>query len=334
MGNPDTKSIEAYLKTFPHDTIKEQVSVIPVRFQRYWINTCLLGHLSRARKLHRLLIKKGDPERIAQVRLTAQLWLGHAQRLFEAAHFLLTHFAGKTINTFVLSPSDLRLGDVVLSYKTNHYLRHSPLSLFIKYMTHSAVTHVMVACHASSERPTLLMSDDTTQGLGILDVVADPGELLLVLEPLPHPKLREVHTEIRRLRSIAYEKMHDTALQKLYKFPTHKCEVACIIGFVYTCIGLLCRYPISVKNPFEKQPGMFCSELIDTLFRKAGIQLTPRSEHSAIVGPIEFLYSPLLRLKGIIGDADTIAHAELEVERQFGVIKRFHSKQGIKKVEG
>lgn len=329
----DAKGIRAYLETFPSDVIKKQVATIPVRFQRWWIETCILGHLTKTKKLHALLLEKSTPERIAQVRLTAALWLGQAGRLFEASQFLSTHFAGNPLSRYVLSPHDLNTGDIVLSYKTNRYLRHSPLSLFIKYATHSAITHVMIVSHESNHPPELLMSDDTTKGLGILSVTSDPGELLLVLEPLPHSKLPEVHAEIRRLSQIARDKARDTTLQKLYQFSTQKCEMACVIGFMYICVGLLSRYPISLKNPLENQSGVFCSELVDNLFRSAGIQLTARSEYRSIVGPIEFLYSPLLRLKGIIGDTDTIAHAELEVERQFGVIKKFHSKQNIQDVE-
>ena len=258
-----TERLNTYLQTFPHALIKEHLSLVPARFQRWWITTCIRGHLSKVKQLRKLLEKNGDLEQRAQVSVTAALWLGHAQRLFEATRFLQTHFGGRPLSEHILSPRDLRLGDIVLSYKTSYYLRHSPLSLFIKYTTNGSVTHIMVACHETGHPPKLLMSDDTTNGLGTLDVVTDPGELFLVLEPLPHPKLAEVYTEIRRIRTIAHKKSQSRTLQKLYSFPELKCEIACMIGFTYIVITLISRYPIAIKNPLEKRPGTFCSELIE-----------------------------------------------------------------------
>lgn len=317
--------VAQYLKTFPHQKIKEDNSVVPTWFQRYWIIVCINSHLYKTKQLRRLLKKKKTTvDSLKRTSLSAQLWLGHAERLYEASQFLLTHFNNKPLSQYILSPEDLKLGDVILSYKTSSYLKHSPLSLFIKHTTHSSITHAMVVCNEPSTKPELLMSDDTTNGLGTLDVITDEGEIFLVLEPLPHQGLDQVYSEIRQLRSVSEEKRHSRSLQRLYQFAKLKCEVACVIGFAYICAGALFKYPLSVRNPAEKQAGSFCSEFIDTLFKNAGISLTPRSEYAAIVGPVEFLYSPVLRIKGIIGDKETIASTEFEVEKEFGVIEKFH----------
>ncbi len=322
--NSEETALDRYLHDFPHALIKEHLTHVPILFQRWWIITCINGHLGRVKKLRKLIRMKRDKQLQDQARLTALLWLGHAERLFEAVKFLQTHFGGHSLKAHTLSPQDLQMGDIVLSYKTGYYLKHSPLSLFIKTATNSSITHVMIACHELSSTPQLLMSDDTTEGLGFLDGHTDQGELFLVLEPLPDPKLSDVFSEIRRYRSIAEAKTSSKVLQKQYGFPEMKCEAACLIGVFYILSGLLSRRPISIANPLKRKSGMFCSEFVDDLFQTAGIQLMPRSEHCAIVGPIEFLYSPKLRLKGIIGDERTIAQAELEVEKQFGVLEKFH----------
>ena len=316
--------IEEYLQTMPHPTIKSHYELIPVFFQRAWVVTCMQGHVSKTRKLRRLLKRKAHPMQIARTHTTALLWLGQAQRLFEAAHYLLTHMTHSTISDHRLSPHELKIGDVVLSYKTGCYLQHSPLSRFIKYTTHSAVTHVIIASNEQGTTPQLLMSDDTTRGLGFYTSQPDPGELFLILEPLPHPNLDRVHAEIRRLREIAYTKIHDHTLEKEYGFPDMKCEIACIIGVLHIVVGFFTRYPISIGNILKWQSGTFCSEFIDTLFMNAGIQLLPRSEHPAVVGPIELLYSPHLRIKGVIGDAHTLTQAEFEIEKQLGISDPLH----------
>lgn len=321
LAHTDTTvtDIEEYLSALPHATLKTHYALVPVFFQRVWIVTCINGHIHRARNMHRLLKKGADRAQILHTHTTALLWLGQAQRLFEAAHYLLTHITHNTIHAHRLLPHEVKLGDVVLSYKTGCYLQHSPLSRFIKYTTHSAVTHVIIASNEEGKSPELLMSDDTTRGLGFYTVQPDPGELFLILEPLPHPNLHRVHNEIRRLRDIAYTKLHNTSLEKEYGFPELKCEIACIIGVLHILAGLFFRFPLSVGNILKWQSGTFCSEFIDSLFMNAGIQLLPRSEHPAVVGPIELLYSPHLRIKGVIGDAHTLTQAEFEIEKQLGI---------------
>jgi len=311
-------SILEYQKSFPRAAIYTHSYTLTSLFHRWWIHTCLAGHLHHLKKLRSLLENNKPRKDIALRHDVAYLWLGHARRLFERENYFHTQFDECSVAEYVLKPEELKIGDVVLSYKTRKYLLHSPLSLFIKFITRSSITHVMVACHDEGGVPSLLMSDDTTKGLGVIGATTDPGEVLIVLEPLSHPRLTEVPSEIRRLRRLAEQKDSDPVLRRLYDFPEIKCEVACLVGFLYVSSGFIRRKPLSLKNPLQHWRGTFCSELVDYIFKTAGILLTPRSEHHAIVGPVEFFYSPRLRLKGIIGDPATIEQTKVEIRNKIG----------------
>lgn len=312
------EALDRYIDSFPHDDIRQHATHIPSLFYRLWIHTCLSGHHSGLTRLQALLKQGKSKREIHLVHDIAYLWLGHARRLFERENYFYTQYNECSVNEFVIKPEDLNIGDVVLSYKTKKYLLHSPLSLFIKFITRSSITHVMVACHDAGTTPRLLMSDDTTKGLGIIGAVTDPGEVLIVLEPTPHPRLHEIPSEIRRLRRLAEKKDADPELRRFYDFPELKCEAACVIGFMYVTSGLIRRKPISLKNPLRNWRGTFCSELVDYIFKTADIRLTPRSEHHAIVGPVEFFYSPRLRMKGLIGDPATIEQTKAELRQKIG----------------
>lgn len=311
-------AIMEYQKNFPRSAIYAHSYQLKSLFHRWWIHTCVAGHLHHLKKLRSLLENNKTRKDVALRHDISYLWLGHARRLFERESYFHTKFDECSVDKYVLKPEELKIGDVVLSYKTRKYLLHSPLSLFIKFITRSSITHVMVACHDEGTTPRLLMSDDTTKGLGIIGATTDPGEVLIVLEPTPHPRLHEIPSEIRRLRRLAERKNTDPLLRRFYDFPEIKCEVACLVGFLYVSSGLIRRKPLSLKNPLQNWRGTFCSELVDYIFKTAGILLTPRSEHHAIVGPVEFFYSPRLKMKGIIGDAATIDQTKVEIRNKIG----------------
>lgn len=313
-----TLDLENYLRDFPHTEVKTELQQVTLFFQRAWIQTCLNGHLDGVKKIQRLIQENQSQEKIHQTYTTTWLWLAHAKQLFATFRMLHAHLTEHSLSPHIITAQHLRFGDVILSYKTRLYMQHSPLSRMIQFMTHSAITHAMIACHEIFESPTLLMSDDTTQGLGTIAPITEPGEIYLVFEPRAHPALPNMHRAVRNYYQLALEKSSDYSLQHILGFPRLKCEMACLIGLFYILSGFFRRKPLMLRNPLEHVKGMFCSEFIDSLFRDAGIQLTPRSEHRAIVGPVEFLYSPHLRFKGILGDPHTIEHASEEITQQFG----------------
>lgn len=70
---------------------------------------------------------------------------------------------------------------------------------------------------------------------------------------------------------------------------------------------------IVIRNPYSKRKGIFCSELVDTIFKEAGTYLVPRSEYDSLVGPIEILYSPYFSFKGIMGSEKDFITLEKEI---------------------
>lgn len=309
--------LQKYLKEFPRSrNLKDLSRVASLFFHRQWIRISIRGHTQRVSRAIRKL-KKGDASGAERELALALLWIGQAEKLYEIISFFKS-FSLHELNHYIMRAHDLHTGDVVLSYKTNSYLRKSPVSLLVKFASNSSVTHAMIVSNLPHEQPELLFSGDITYGLGIIKPIPEPGEIFLVLESRDTATQTNLLPSISKWRSRAQTRMEARKRggPDSYRFPELKCQMASIMG-VFTVILVYIGIPLTPRNPVQSQSGVFCSELIDAIYKESGVILSPRSTHDAIVGPVEFLYSPLLRLRGIIANEKDLAHIQVEIRKQF-----------------
>ena len=309
--------LQKYLTEFPKSrNLKDFSRVASLFFHRQWIRISIRGHTQSVSRAIRKL-KRGDLRGAEHELELALLWIGQAEKLYETISFFKT-FALRELNHYVMSANELHTGDVVLSYKTNYYLRRSLVSLLVKFASNSSITHAMIVSNLPHEQPELLFSGDTTHGLGTIEPTPCPGEILLVLEPRNSAIQTTLLSSVSkwRMRARARTEIKRLGAPDRYSFPELKCQVASALG-VLTVICVYIGLPLSLRNPAQAQSGVFCSELIDDLYKESGVLLSPRSAHNATVGPVEFLYSPLLKLRGIIANKEDLAHIQTEIRNQF-----------------
>lgn len=314
---PTEHSLTAYLTVFPSRyKLREVITPASLLFHRQWIRASIRGHRWRVRRACRAL-RRGDMDRTRHHLHIAHLWLGQAQKLFETVSFF-THFAVQNLNQYTLLPAQVQAGDIILSYKTRHYIKRSRLSWLVKLASNSPITHALVAHRDTHNMLSCVFSGDLARGLGTMEANPERGELFLIM------RLREsLSTEVLNER-IAYwheeavkrAKLPQNAQRTYHQFPEAKCQMASAVGLLTVPAGYA-GLPLALKNPLARASGFFCSEFVDMVFKEAGYMLTPRSEHDAIVGPMEFLYSPLLELQGVIAHPEDLLSVQDEIRAQF-----------------
>ncbi len=311
-----TEKLKAYLSSFPTRDIEKHLSHVPLRFHRHWIKTSINVHKRKVKKLIQSIEKGKNTPSKKNVTL-ALLWLEQAEKIFKTTTFF-KDLCKEDITSHILEASDITEGDLVFSYKTKKYLKKSPLSTLVKYATNSQITHAMIACTTdTSDTITLLGSGDTHKGLGMLPLKPELGEVFLILR-IQDTSIRErVTTNLEKWKKRAHYRTEFRLPHDEFSFPELKCQTASALGFIYvTSVYLFQNYAL-LPNPFKSQKGIFCSELIDCIFKEAGVYVSPRSEFDSIIGPIEIFYSPHLELKGVITQQDNIPQLQEEIRSQF-----------------
>ncbi len=305
--------LETYLKDFPSSNdMQKYIPINSLFFHRQWIRASIRGHMRKVSCAIKLL-KQGKNSAAERELELATLWLGQAEKLYETITFF-KNFVVDDLTDYTLQTSHLKKGDIILSYKTSYLLRRSFVSRLVKLASHSQITHIMIASHEENEEPELLFSGDDTQGLGVLVPKPKSGEIFLVMEAKDKMHQKMLNAPISKWRNHAYVRKKQSV--DCYTFPELKCQIASLIGLVVVAMVYIGQ-PLSILNPIQKQSGVFCSELIDAIFKEAGILATPRSEHNGIVGPIEFFYSPLLTFKGVIASSYDLSQIQTEIREQF-----------------
>ena len=308
--------LESYINSYPTKNLYKELAIIPARFHRQWIIASLRRHIRKLKNARECALRNDLPGYEKELRL-AVLWFGQAKRMLEIVPFFVA--LGKNDDTSpLITQEHLEKGDVILSYKTRAYLRKAPISWLVRFASNSSVTHTMIACHDEGEPPTLLVSGDVTRGLGTLNPIPDSGEIWIVLRAKRVIPISEMNCAIDKWRNLAMERTKAKAMGKrdTWIFPEIKCQMASAIGLIYI---LFVRFgsSVSIQNPARKREGVFCSELIDIIFKEAGVLLSPRSEYDAVLSPVELLYSPMLEIKGIIAGRNDLDQVSAEIREQF-----------------
>lgn len=318
---PDTRNtpynvalIEEYLSEFPREAvIHTMTDGVPRLFHRQWIRASIRGHLRKTAIALRLL-KRGNVVRARHILHIADLYLKQACTLHRVT-MRFKKITQRELASLRIDMNSLEDGDVVLSYKTRKYLKKSTLSWCVKFASNSPVTHALIAC-VDKNSPRLLVSGDTTSGLGEVPATPNPGEIFIVMKIQDMEIRNHVKKVVAKWLHTAQARTYDRMVRAQYSFPEIKVQLASFIGLFIVPLVYL-GVPLSVPNPARRMHGVFCSELIDTIFKETNALLTPRCEHDAVVAPIEFLYSPLLEFKGILVRDEDLVLAYDEVRNQF-----------------
>jgi hypothetical protein len=301
--------LKSYLDTEYKFELKKLNQDVPTIFHKCWIKTSFKGHrknLKRAIKHY----QKGDFNKFNQEFEISSLWLGQAERIYEMIIFM-RNLDKTRISDLFISEADVNTGDVVLSYKTQAYIKKSNVSRLVKIAGNSSITHVMLIADSN-----LLHSGDETKGLGLKPIEPKPGELLLIMRLKDEDHRDHLQPTLNNWVNLAKDRHCKDGKYDRLDFSELKCQVASLIGFA-TVLATYLTIPISLHNPFKNRPGVFCSETVDTILKEADIRIAPRCDRDSVIGPVEFFYSPLLEFKGIITNETDTEEVFNEIREQF-----------------
>ncbi len=198
--------------------------------------------------------------------------------------------------SFYLIPKGmLKKGDILLSYKTDEFLKQHLLSKLISISESSKITHASIVYENKKESIQTISATADTERVSIIGLEMKRGEIEFVLRP------RLTGKQKLRLDSILgywYKKISSD--ENSYTFSELKCWIAAIVGLVYITTVRLTGRNILIPNLIRRKNSFFCSELIDYIFKQDGIMLSARSQYDSIVGPAEFFYSPYLDFIGVV----------------------------------
>jgi len=184
-------------------------------------------------------------------------------------------------------------GDILLSYKTKHFLKKNFLSKLISIAEGSSITHSIIV-YKNDDNGVICIN--ATGGKHRYDFTCPlsygEGEMYFVMRPIIKKEQKDLLINV--LDSM-YKKYHSS-----YSFSELKCWSACVSGIIYTRYSVFTCKDFIIPNPFQNKKTFYCSELIDEIYKKAGILLVPRAEHDRIIGPSEILYSPHLKMMGVL----------------------------------
>lgn len=290
------------------DIKKDLRPIVPAFIMRQWAFASIRKALKKIALAEQAFIDSSDELFLRETTLAA-LWAYQAASLFHLRNILKE--VPHDMDRFIFDHQMLKKGDVVLSYKTKAYLRKDILAKLVAITTNSSITHSLITT-GSGTTAKLLCSSPEKNGINLLSPIPKQGEVYIVMRlkdtDAPYIKLVEQSIDTWKER-----------IDSLYvcKFSEFKSWVASALGFVYVLSVYVSQRPIIIRNFAKNQQGLFCSEIIDTIFKEAGILLTPRSEHDALVGPVEFFHSPYLALQGFIINEEDREIIKEELIQQF-----------------
>lgn len=225
-----------------------------------------------------------------------------ADKLIEIISLLLKDFSkrvdfpnifNKSVVNLKYNEKFLMPGDILLSYKTKHFLKTNFLSKLISIAEGSSITHSIIVYKNDDNGVTCI---NATGGKHRYDFTCPlsygEGEMYFVMRPIIKKEQKNL---LNGVLDSMYKKYHSS-----YCFSELKCWSACVSGIIYTRYSVFTYKDFIIPNPFKSKKTFYCSELIDDIYKKAGILLVPRAEQDRIIGPSEILYSPHLKMMGVL----------------------------------
>ncbi len=273
------------------DSKEAMYDMVPVFIMRQWTLASIKKSLRKIALAEQALALSSDDTFLHEAN-TASLWAYQATSILCLRGILQEIYSN--MDRFVFDRQALRQGDVVLSYKTATYLKKDFLARLVAITTGSSVTHSYITAE-SGITAKLLCSSPDLNGVNLLSAFPQQGEIYIIMRlkntSAPYAKHIENSIEIWKERI----KSRFTC-----KFSESKSWIASALGLIYVLSVYIFQRPIIIKNFAKNRPGLFCSEIVDNIFKEAGILVTPRSEYPSLIGPVEFFHSPYLALQGFI----------------------------------
>ena len=203
-----------------------------------------------------------------------------------------------------LNEDEIRKGDVILSYKTKDFLSKHILSKLVSIAERSQITHVSIA-YPGRNSMHMIGATAINERVEEFEISHHKGEILIIMRP----KLNK--TQEKKLYQ-ALDMLHEDLKNNKdeYKFAELKSWFAVFFGWIDGLIISFTRFNFLFPNPINTNSKFFCSDLIDRIFKYADIYLTPRSELNSMVGPSEFMFSPVLDMVGLIGDPEDLKEVD------------------------
>jgi len=263
---------------------------------RHWVKACIKRGLHKM-KLAKKIIKRGrelsSDKKLLECIDIAILSVNFAQRVFDY-NKTSSIFFGKKFQDHIIPLEEIKKGDIIVSYKTNSYLKSHLLSKLIAYATFSKITHTEFVSEKRKSKIKILACRPETNGVREITYELRPGELAFIFRPnIDKAKRGKLLNKIDEFIDLSQKNPSE------YKFSESKCWTACFLGLLYTRGILFGSRNLIFQNPIHYTKGYFCSEIIEEIFYSMGIYLTPRSDCRSTVGPSEIFHSPYLKYKGI-----------------------------------
>lgn len=294
----DISALQNFLKDLAAKNKEYFIKCFRRRYTRQWIKANLKRGLAKLQQANNI-IQQDKKINISEMNIfyhhlkIAKSSIGAAQNIIKYQK-IIEDVKSEDLDHHVIRAEDIEIGDLLLSYKTDKFLKSNFLSKLVAIASQNQITHASIAMSKKKDEITVLTSSPGTKGLKEIALKIKSGEVIFVL--------RSKFDKINRKRYIEkIEEIANTAKKRPedYKFSETKCWSACILGFIYCGTFLITSRNFIVPNPFSKTKGYFCSEIIDEIFNDLGIYLTTRSNYKSIAGPAELLYSYDLEYKGI-----------------------------------
>ncbi len=264
--------------------------IVPLFLLRRWTVASFRMALKKIKSARKYSIRYDD--RFAKQSQFAALWAYQACGLTHTINFVRK--ISSNLGHFTLNSPHIEKGDVVLSYKSSEYLKHNILSKIISLSTGSHITHALMGFNNDGSQTLASASAGESLGLGTRNVSPEKGELFIIMRYIPSingvPKENVVES---------MESLYNIESPKA-SFAEFKSWIALVLGSIYVITAILFERSVCLPNPIKGESSLFCSEFVDDVFRRAGMYVSPRSEYTAVVSPVELFYSPLLEFKGII----------------------------------
>ena len=177
--------------------------------------------------------------------------------------------------------SQLQTGDILAQFANIQGIVNIAYDSMLRFLRHSSVNHVMLILNEDSLR----FVDFVGKGLRYKDFHVRPGAVYIVLRP----------TLSNMQRDILVKEAHAI----MERHPTYSPSER-IGAYIARAINIVTPSP--VRNFFNVNNAYYCSEFIDELFNKIGIQLTHRSVYSNTVLASDLLCSNQLEFVGLVYD--------------------------------
>lgn len=314
---PDVMDQLRVLKEHLKNAISEKnelSKIVPVFLMRQWILASIYKSIRRIRAIEKKAPGKRMPSR-REIEIAA-LWAYQAISIFKS-RALFQDMLDQG-DRYILDQSAIKKGDIILSYKTAKYLKRDILARLVSIATNSAITHSLVATE-DGENSKLLCSSPEGNGINLLPPHPNPGEIYIIMRPRDIGARYEQH--IRHAINTWRDRVNTaTGTPYRYKFAEMKSWIASAVGFIYVLSTYLSRRSITLPNFAKDQQGIFCSEMIDDIFKEIGILVGPRSEHDAVIGPVEIFHSPYLAMQGVIVNEADHESMRKELAQKFNLV--------------